>query len=107
MSPMHGFIGYLVSGVNLLVAGFWFAVYSIRQISGVYIKHQIYFFWSFNTVQPTSNIPVGPITPPPLVVTSEILLPWLLIGLTSILFGIYLLTRIRRYTINVSISVRS
>lgn len=97
MFPRQGFIIYLVSGLILLISGTVSAVLSIRRVSGVYIEKKVYFYWSFHTTQPISNIPQGPIVPPPIITTIEVLLPWLIIGLVLASVGLFLLYKSFRH----------
>lgn len=91
MPKRFGLYCFLISGIFLLMGGAGSVVSSIRRVSGGYISNKIYFYWSFHTIQPISKIPPGPIVPPVLITVSEILIPWLLIGLLLISAGLFLL----------------
>lgn len=84
------FKSYLISGMILLAAGAGFAMFSIRQVSTL-TPNAVPFYWSFHTIpQPIHGlyleVPVG----------SEVLIPWLLIGLALICFSAFLLYRSHR-----------
>ena len=73
-------------GIILLLLGIIFFILGIRQISAL---EQLYFYWSFTYVNPFANLTPGRYPGFPLVVrTYEILIPWVLIGIVSFVFGI-------------------
>ena len=81
----------LIIGMLLLLFGILFIIVGIRPISGF---EQIYFYWSFSSVNPFAGLKPG-IYPgfPAVVTTYEILIPWVLLGIVSSGLGIILLAR--------------
>jgi hypothetical protein len=83
-------------GIILLLLGVIFFILGIRQISAF---EQLYFYWSFTYVNPLANLTPGFYPGFPLVVrTYEILIPWVLMGIVSFVFGLLFVAKgIRKY----------
>ena len=78
-------------GIIFLILGVVFFILGIRQVSAL---DQLYFYWSFTYVNPFANLAPGIYPGFPLIVrTYEILIPWVLIGIASFVFGILFLAK--------------
>ena len=76
---------YLISGFIVLFSGVGFVIFGFRQVQTLSPNH-ILVYWSFHTIHPQIHglyleVPIG----------SEILVPWLLIGVALISLAVFLL----------------